>query len=89
MADDLLVSPYAAEFCRDGEKWITSADVDEAQKVRCVNAVQDWLVLRRSAREEAHILKLNKIGIERDEKAKRENVAKHVGLAMPKVPNRQ
>ena len=40
--------------------------------------------MRRAAREEAHILKLNRVGIERDEKAKRENVAKHVGLSMPK-----
>ena len=42
-------------------------------------------MLRRSARGEGHILKLNRIGIERDEKKKRENVAKHVGLAMPKA----
>lgn len=79
-----MVSPYAAEFCRDGENWISCAEVDQARKQRCIDTVQDWLVLRRAAREEAHILKLNKIGIERDEKAKRENVAKHVGLNMPK-----
>ena len=41
-------------------------------------------MLRRASREESHILKLNRIGIERDEKVKRENVANHVGLAMPK-----
>ena len=78
------MSPYAVEFCKDGEKWIKSSETDPVKSQRCLAALEDWLILRRAAREEAHILKLNKIGIERDEKAKRENVAKHVGLNMPK-----
>lgn len=41
--------------------------------------------MRRAAREETHILTLNKVGVERDNKKLRENVAKHVGLAMPKL----
>ncbi len=43
----------------------------------------DYMIMRRAAREENHILKLNKVGIERDEKKMRENVSRHVGLQMP------
>lgn len=39
--------------------------------------------MRRAAREECHILALNGVGIERDDKKLRDGVAKHVGLAMP------
>ncbi len=42
------------------------------------------MIMRRAAREETQILTLNKVGIERDQKKMRENVAKHVGLQMPK-----
>jgi len=83
MAAELLLPEYSATFCRDGELWIQNTEVPEAAQRRCLDTISDWLVLRRAAREESHILKLNKIGIERDEKKKRENVAKHVGLSMP------
>ena len=84
----MLLQEYAATFCRDGERWIQSSEKpEEKASKRCIEALEDWLVLRRSAREEAHILKLNKIGIERDEQKKRENVARHVGLHLPKEYN--
>ena len=41
--------------------------------------------MRRSAREETHILTLNKVGIERDQKKMRENVARHCGLSITKT----
>lgn len=41
--------------------------------------------MRRAAREEAHILELNKVGVERDQKKQVENIAKQVGLQMPKL----
>ncbi len=41
------------------------------------------MIMRRAAREENHILKLNKVGVERNEKQMRENVSRHVGLQMP------
>ena len=78
-----------AKFAKDGERWVQSAEVPQDAQAKCLNAMQDWLELRRATREEAHILRLNKIGIERDEKKKRENVAKHVGLALPKEFNHQ
>jgi len=78
---------YASNFCRDGELWIQSDELPESNKARCLDAVSDWLVLRRSSREESHILKINNIGVERDEKVKRDNVAKHCGLSMPKEFN--
>ena len=46
-------------------------------------AIEDYLIFRRALREENHINKLNKVGIERDSKRQRELVAKHVGLKMP------
>jgi len=66
-----------------------SAEVPEAEQKKCVEAIEDWLVLRRAAREESHILVINNVGIERDERKKRENVAKHVGLALPKAYTQQ
>jgi hypothetical protein len=54
-------------------------------KQRVKNILEDYIEMRRAAREETHILTLNKVGIERDNKKLRENVAKHVGLAMPKL----
>jgi hypothetical protein len=45
--------------------------------------MQDYMIMRRAAREECHILALNGVGVERDDKKLREGVAKHVGLAMP------
>jgi len=41
------------------------------------------MTMRRAAREETHILTLNKVGVERNDKTLRENVARHVGLQMP------
>jgi hypothetical protein len=38
------------------------------------------MILRRAAREENHILALNRVGQEKNEKAIREGVARHVGL---------
>ncbi len=46
---------------------------------------EDYLIMRRAAREETYILTLNKVGVERDQKKMRENVARHVGLSMPKT----
>lgn len=80
---------YLTKFTVDGDRWLQSAEVPEDAQAKCLNAVEDWIHLRRATREEAHILKLNRIGIERDEKQKRENVAKHVGLSMPKEFNHQ
>ena len=61
----------------------------EEDKQRFVDAIQDYLILRRAAREEAHILKLNRVGIERNEKKLNEKAAKYVGLKMPKEFNHQ
>lgn len=47
--------------------------------------MEDLMILRRAAREEDHLLKLNRIGLERDTKEQMKNVAKHVGLKMPKL----
>ena len=38
------------------------------KKVRFASAIDDYLILKRAAREEAHVLKLNRVGIEKDEK---------------------
>ena len=38
------------------------------------------MIMRRAAREECHILALNGVGIQRDDKKLREGVAKHCGL---------
>ena len=86
-AQEMLLHEYAATFCRDGERWIQNDEILEKQQKQALEAMEDWLIMRRAAREESHILVLNKVGIERDEKKKRENVAKHVGLAMPKEFN--
>ena len=45
--------------------------------------MEEFLFLRRAAREERQVLTLNRVGIERDQKKQAENVAKHVGLQMP------
>ena len=88
-ASEMLLQEYAATFCRDGERWVQNTEVAETAQQKCVAAVQDWLILRRASREESHILALNKVGIERDEQKKRENVAKHCGLSMPTEYNKQ
>ena len=88
-ASKLLLQEYAGKFCNDGEKWIESSEVSEEAKKRCLLTIEDWLAMRRATREESHILLLNRVGIERDEQKKRENVAKHVGLAMPKEYKQQ
>ena len=49
--------------------------------------MEDYLILKRAAREEAHILKLNRIGLEKDEKKLKDNAAKYVGLKMPQEYN--
>ena len=72
-----------ATFARDGERWVQDSEIPQVAQAKCLNTIHDWLVLRRAAREEAHILKINNIGIERDEAMKRKNVAKHCGLSMP------
>ena len=79
--DGKVLPPVFDRFCKDGEAWMQSADEREAQRAESV--FEDYMVMRRAAREESHILALNKVGIERDEKQLRENVAKHVGLTMP------
>jgi hypothetical protein len=38
----------------------------EADQKRVHAIFEDYLIMRRAAREEAHILILNKVGIERD-----------------------
>ena len=55
------------------------------KKVRFASAIDDYLTLKRAAREEAHVLKLNRIGIEKDEKKLNEQAARYVGLKMPKT----
>jgi hypothetical protein len=44
------------------------------------------MLLRRAGREEVHILKLNRINVEKDEKLNREKLAHHCGLRMPYEP---
>lgn len=40
------------------------------------------MIMRKAAREENHILALNGVGIERDDKKIREGVAAHCGLSI-------
>lgn len=77
------LAPVFEQFCDDGDKWIQTASVSD--KHRLNNIFEDYMIMRRAIREETHILTLNKVGIERDQKQMRENVARHVGLQMPKL----
>lgn len=81
------LAPVFAKFCEDGQRLMESSEVEEStkQKISCV--LEDYLVMRRAAREEAHILELNRVGLEKDEAKIRENVAKHCGLEIPKKKN--
>jgi hypothetical protein len=58
--------------------------VEQARKDAVAAVMEDYIIMRRAAREETHILTLNNVGVERDEKKLRDNVANHVGLQMPK-----
>lgn len=77
------LAPVFERFCADGQKWYDQASVADQTRVKSV--FEDYLIMRRAAREETYILTLNKVGIERDQKKMRENVARHVGLSMPKT----
>lgn len=77
------LAPVFEQFCDDGDKWIQTASASD--KHRLNNIFEDYMIMRRAIREETHILTLNKVGIERDQKQMRENVARHVGLQMPKL----
>lgn len=79
--DGKELPPVFDRFCNDGEQWMQTAD--ERKVKRAESVFEDYIIMRRAAREESHILALNKVGIERDEKKLRENVARHVGLQMP------
>ena len=86
---DFVLQPTFEDFCKDGSNWIQKDSVSDAKKKRFVNAIEDYLALRRACREEAHILLLNRVGVERDEKKLKEAAARYVGLAMPKEYNHQ
>ena len=61
--------------------------MSDGSKQKFVDVMEDYLILKRAAREEAHILKLNRIGLEKNEKSLNEKAAKYVGLKMPKEYN--
>ena len=61
--------------------------MSDIKKQKFVDVMEDYLILKRAAREEAHILKLNRIGLEKDEKKLKDNAAKYVGLKMPQEYN--
>ena len=77
-----VLEPVFDNFIKDGEAWYTKAPSEEQKRVQSV--FEDYLIMRRAAREETHILTLNKVGVERDQKKMRDNVARHCGLQMPK-----
>lgn len=58
------LAPVFDDFCKDGEAWIGKASESDQERVH--NVLDDYMVMRRAAREETHILTLNKVGIERD-----------------------
>jgi hypothetical protein len=58
--------------------------VDQARKDAVAATMEDYIIMRRAAREETQILTLNNVGVERDDKKLRDNVARHCGLQMPK-----
>ena len=39
-------------FCNDGSEWIKRNDVSDTDKKRIVDSIEDYLILRRAAREE-------------------------------------
>ncbi len=85
-ASDLVgkeLAPVFQSFCDDGEKWIQTATANDQQRLNHI--FEDYMIMRRAIREETNILTLNKVGIERNQKQMRENVARHVGLQMPKL----
>ena len=86
---DLKLEPTFDDFCKDGSDWIKQDGVTEAKKKQFVGAIEDYLLLRQACRHEGHHLKLNRIGIEKNEKQLNEQAAKYVGLAMPKEFNHQ
>ena len=77
------LNPVFESFVKDGESWASKADSES--KAAVTSVLEDYMIMRRAAREETHILDLNRVGIERDDKQLRDNVAKHVGLQMPKL----
>ena len=70
---------------QDADKWLTTKATVK-QQTAFVNVMQDYLLLRRSGREEQQILKLNRINVEKNEQAQREKLAHHCGLRMPYEP---
>jgi len=74
------LNPVFTAFCSDAEKYLENEDSREKDKVERV--LSEYLEFRRSTRELDHVMLLNKIGIERDEKKKRDTVARHCGLRM-------
>ena len=65
---DLKLESTFEEYCKDGSEWIKQDSVSEADKQRFVNTIEDYLLLRKACRHEGHHLKLNRIGIEKNEK---------------------
>ena len=55
-------------FCTDGSRWLADDSVPKAKKDRFAMAFDDYLTLKRASREEGHVLKLNRVGIEKNEK---------------------
>ena len=65
MAKEL--NPVFTNFCADADAFMSSSEDQEAITKLNV-AFEDLLVLRRSSREQAHILVLNRIGVDKDDK---------------------
>ena len=80
MAEGQELAPCFNDLCSDGHEWMTQEGRSDEDANRVRRVFEDYMVMRRAAREENHILALNRVGIERNQKKLVDGVARHVGL---------
>ena len=78
MAKDL--NPVFTNFSADADAFMQKTDEETFKRIETV--FEDLLNLRRSSREQAHILVINRIGVDKDEHAIRKQTANYCGLEL-------
>lgn len=79
-----MINPVFENYCKEAEVFYLKQNEDSEERMLYKRAIKEYQTFREVAALERHIMTLNRVGVEKNEKGIIEQTAKLCGLAMPK-----
>ena len=80
-----VVNPVFETYCHEAEGFYLKQNEESEERMLYERAMKEYHTFREVAALEKHIMKLNRVGVDKNLKGIIEQTARHCGLQMPKT----